>query len=95
MGCNCNSSTKASDNSSGSFVMPSIGQALHGGKQLVKMALGLNRLDNTAIGIRLDKCSACYHATKGIDETSQCRKCACFIQLKVRAKDESCPMGMW
>ena len=41
---------------------------------------------------RLDICSTCEHLIKF---THQCKKCGCFMKLKVKLKNASCPIGKW
>jgi hypothetical protein len=41
---------------------------------------------------RLDVCLECpslIHATK------QCKECGCFMALKVKLKEATCPLGKW
>ncbi len=41
---------------------------------------------------RLEICTGCewYKTT-----TNQCKKCGCFMKLKVVLKDAKCPIGKW
>lgn len=40
---------------------------------------------------RLHKCSECPYLSK----TRQCGKCYCFVDLKTKYKQESCPIKEW
>lgn len=40
---------------------------------------------------RLVKCNECPRLLK----TRQCGECYCFVDLKTKYKQESCPMGKW
>jgi hypothetical protein len=41
---------------------------------------------------RLDICKACPRLIKG---TNQCKECGCFMNLKTKLKDASCPLHKW
>ena len=37
-------------------------------------------------------CEACPSLLRA---TNQCKECGCFMKLKVKLKDASCPLGKW
>ena len=41
---------------------------------------------------RISICESCDHFIK---MTKQCSKCGCFMQLKTRLTNASCPIGKW
>lgn len=41
---------------------------------------------------RLNKCLDCEHL---IQLTKQCKKCGCFMPLKTKLEDATCPIGKW
>lgn len=41
---------------------------------------------------RLNLCLSCE---KLIQTTKQCLECGCFMSLKVKLKDATCPLGKW
>ena len=41
---------------------------------------------------RLTACNDCPHLIK---LTQQCKKCGCFMHLKVKLAEASCPIGTW
>lgn len=41
---------------------------------------------------RLDTCRSCEHFFK---PTAQCKKCGCFMKIKVAMIDASCPVEKW
>ena len=41
---------------------------------------------------RLAICSSCPELIK---LTTQCKKCGCFMSVKTRLKNASCPIGKW
>jgi hypothetical protein len=41
---------------------------------------------------RLEICNGCAHLTK---LTQQCKKCGCFMHLKVKISAAECPIGKW
>lgn len=41
---------------------------------------------------RYSICESCDRLTK---TTKQCRECGCFMKLKVKLADATCPLGKW
>jgi hypothetical protein len=41
---------------------------------------------------RLEICNSCVHLTK---LTQQCKKCGCFMALKVKLAPAGCPINKW
>ena len=41
---------------------------------------------------RLNICLSCDRL---IRVTNQCKECGCFMNLKVKLKDATCPLGKW
>jgi hypothetical protein len=41
---------------------------------------------------RLDICKVCPEL---FSATNQCKKCGCFMNLKVKLQDATCPMNKW
>ena len=41
---------------------------------------------------RLDTCKECIFL---LHMTNQCLKCGCFMNLKVKLQDSTCPMNKW
>ena len=41
---------------------------------------------------RMKTCMSCEHFFK---PTKQCKKCGCFMWIKVRMENQSCPVGKW
>jgi len=41
---------------------------------------------------RMDICSTCEHL---IQMTKQCKKCGCFMPMKTKLQDATCPIGKW
>lgn len=39
--------------------------------------------------------SICKGCPELIKLTKQCKKCGCFMQLKVELKEATCPIGRW
>jgi hypothetical protein len=48
--------------------------------------------DNRPAIDRMKMCLQCEHFFK---PTRQCKKCGCFMPIKVRLKGSSCPVGKW
>lgn len=41
---------------------------------------------------RLEICLSCEHLIK---LTKQCKKCGCFMELKTKLEEATCPIGKW
>jgi len=41
---------------------------------------------------RMKVCLGCEHFFK---PTKQCKKCGCFMPIKVRLRTQKCPVGKW
>lgn len=41
---------------------------------------------------KMKQCIQCEHFRKS---TKQCKKCGCFMPLKVRLPGQHCPIGKW
>ena len=41
---------------------------------------------------RLDICKSCPELIK---PTTQCKKCGCFMTLKTKLQNATCPLGKW
>lgn len=41
---------------------------------------------------RMQICMDCEHLFK---KTRQCKQCGCFMRIKTRMKNASCPIGKW
>ena len=56
--------------------------------------LDKNKYSNNKMEIdkRISICEGCEHFIK---ITKQCSKCGCFMKLKTRLTDASCPIGKW
>ena len=52
----------------------------------------INLDDNRPAIDRMKECLQCEHFFK---PTRQCKKCGCFMPVKVRLKGSSCPVGKW
>jgi hypothetical protein len=42
--------------------------------------------------MRWEHCLGCTFLTK---KTNRCRKCGCFMKMKVKLKQAKCPIGIW
>jgi len=59
-------------------------------KGLSALVGGFN--EKKTVEMRWKKCQGCTFLTK---KTSRCRKCGCFMKLKVKLKKARCPIGIW
>jgi hypothetical protein len=51
-----------------------------------------NYIDKIESEKRMNICLGCEHLIK---LTHQCRRCTCFMDLKTRLKDATCPIEKW
>jgi hypothetical protein len=51
-----------------------------------------NFVDDSIAKARLDICLLCPELTKA---TKQCKKCGCFMHLKTKVENATCPIGKW
>ena len=49
-------------------------------------------IEKEAAQARYDICKQCPEL-EGI--TARCRKCGCFMKLKVKLAESECPLGLW
>lgn len=42
-----------------------------------------------------DRLSICYTCPQLIKATKQCKKCGCFMHLKTKLAEATCPLGKW
>jgi hypothetical protein len=42
-----------------------------------------------------DRLSICYTCPQLIKTTKQCKKCGCFMHLKTKLAEATCPLGKW
>ena len=42
-----------------------------------------------------DRYAICEECPELIGATKQCRKCGCFMKIKVKLKNAECPIGKW
>lgn len=60
-------------------------------RELQKKLLGETASEEVAVA-RLSTCSACDKLYRA---TWQCKKCGCFVKVKVKFADQTCPIGNW
>jgi hypothetical protein len=48
--------------------------------------------ERARIDARMAVCNACPELRKPLD---QCAKCGCFMRVKTKLRDTSCPLGKW
>lgn len=51
-----------------------------------------NHIDEIKANERFEICKLCPRL---IQITNQCRECGCFMNLKVKLKAATCPIGKW
>lgn len=61
-----------------------------GAKGIVKALTGKDPASPETIAARLAICEPCEDRAAG-----RCKRCKCFIKLKVRLAGEKCPLGKW
>jgi hypothetical protein len=45
--------------------------------------------------ILADRLNICVYCPRYKSKTQQCRECGCFMPLKAKLKDATCPLGKW
>lgn len=50
------------------------------------------RVSEDVFNERLDECSRCPQFIKA---TKQCKKCGCFMSLKAKLENATCPLNKW
>ena len=61
---------------------------------LLKSAVDVTKngfIDDSSARERFDKCKDCIF----LKDNNQCRKCGCRMNVKVKVKGASCPIGKW
>jgi hypothetical protein len=53
---------------------------------------GSERATPDEVKRRFDICQGCPEI---IELTSTCKKCGCFMYVKTKLKDATCPLGKW
>ena len=43
----------------------------------------------------IDRMKLCLQCDQFFKPTRQCKKCGCFMPLKVRMSEQKCPIGKW
>jgi len=90
----------------GGILVPDRSEVLHFGKAVMR---GTGKLPHAEVLERREKCRTCDKATNRVEPPdaqgnigpislttlSQCRGCKCFIHLKTKFADESCPEKKW
>jgi hypothetical protein len=51
-----------------------------------------SKVSSDVLQERLDVCSGCPQFIKA---TKQCKKCGCFMNLKAKLENATCPLGKW
>ena len=50
------------------------------------------RVDDAKYADRIAECAGCDRLLK---PTFQCKECGCFMKLKARLEEATCPIGKW
>ena len=51
--------------------------------------------ENPEIRQAVDKMKICLQCEHFFNSTKQCKKCGCFMPIKVRLPNQSCPVKKW
>lgn len=107
MSCNCQKNINPPatvPSMADAIVIPTVKQAIRGIIPATKAILDIGNTDEQTINKRLEICSYCEFSTKnpkfkqksnGLSVKSQCKICSCFVILKVKGKDNKCPLDKW
>lgn len=55
-------------------------------------AIEANYADDAVKNARLSVCQGCEHLFK---PTGNCKKCGCFVEVKISLEHSRCPIGRW
>jgi hypothetical protein len=65
-------------------------------RSIAKSPFGLLSKENIVIDeLQKKRYDICIECPELINATKQCRKCGCFMQMKTKLIDASCPIGKW
>lgn len=53
------------------------------------------RVENIAEEDAIKRYETCLACPRLLQSTKQCRECGCFMALKVKLKEATCPIGKW
>jgi hypothetical protein len=53
------------------------------------------RVENIAEEDAIKRYETCLGCPRLLQSTKQCRECGCFMALKVKIKEATCPIGKW
>lgn len=51
--------------------------------------------ENKEVRIAVDRMKICLQCEHFFKPTKQCKKCGCFMPIKVRLRSHKCPVGKW
>jgi len=60
--------------------------------KFIDLFTGKPRSEEEVAKERLEICYGCEHF---IQLSKQCKKCGCFMRLKTKLKEATCPIGKW
>jgi hypothetical protein len=52
-------------------------------------------LDNAPAHFAMERWNTCMTCDRLLRATRQCKECGCFMKIKVRLKNSSCPLNKW
>lgn len=52
-------------------------------------------IEKVGTQVREERMSICRVCPEFIELTSQCKKCGCFMNVKTKLTNASCPLGKW
>ena len=68
-------------------------KAANFGKAIVTHAVaGFPETDEETVRFRFESCRSCEHFDEG---KTSCRKCGCHLEIKIRWREQKCPIGKW
>ena len=57
--------------------------------------IDLDNTDNAPIHFAMERWNICMSCDRLLKVTRQCKECGCFMKVKVRLKNSTCPLGKW
>jgi hypothetical protein len=64
-------------------------------KRITSFFKALAHWKEADVNLRTSRLLACFGCDKLDVKKDVCRECGCFVRIKARSQNESCPLGYW
>ena len=55
----------------------------------------LDNADSVPVHFAMQRWNVCMSCDRLLKATRQCKECGCFMKIKVRLRNSSCPLDKW